>query len=175
MLISMLRSYGKTPALVAVMGAMCCSCIPPASMCNDETTVHLTLVNGSTTQLVVPNIGVCPNGMENEPHHFVATPPVLAPGEEITYTACQLAGADGNCFTFDTAFSIGLCGWSYGPSEDELSGTRTRFGGQIGMQFNCGDTIILRWTETENAWGAWSSEVVPAPDNDPPAAEFQVM
>ncbi len=59
--------------LVITVSMVCCSCIPPAPSCSDDTTVHVTLMNGSDTQFVVPNIGVCPNGMANEPHHFVNT------------------------------------------------------------------------------------------------------
>lgn len=151
------------------------SCLLPAGTCTDETTVWIKLANDSATQYVAPNIGICPNGMASQPHHFVATPPVLGPGEEVTYTSCQIAGSDGNCLTFATDFAIGLCGWQYGAAADNLESATKRFGGQIGTQFNCGDTVTLRWSDAGDTGGTWTSEVQPATGNPTPTADFQEL
>ncbi len=142
---------------------------------DSRSTVRIKLVNTSETQFVRPNIGVCPNGMALPPHHFMASPPVLAPGEEITLTTGELGGADGNCITFSTNFMIGMCDWQYGPAADDLASAGKRYGGQIGFQFRCGDTVILRWSDEGEAGGTWTSEVETATGNEPPAADFQLL
>lgn len=137
--------------------------------------VQIRLENTSATEYVAPNVGVCPNGMAQPPHYFLEPPPVLGPGQSFTFTTTQLAGFDGNCATFATDFMIGLCGWQYGPAAADLAATTQRFGGQIGFQFRCGDTVILRWTDAGAAEGTWSSEVVSGPGNEPPTADFQSL
>ncbi|MFH1420234.1 MAG: hypothetical protein ABII12_18330 [Planctomycetota bacterium] len=169
-----LRSLSRV-VVVTALAAVClgATCIQVFFPCDDATTVTIRLINDSETQTVAPNLGLCPNGMANQPHYFVSTPPVLAPGEETTYTGCQIAGCGGNCETYSTDFMVGLCGWQYGPSADDLTATENRFGGQIGMQFNCGDTITLRWCDEGAAGGTWTSEVQTAPGNAAPTADFQ--
>lgn len=144
-----------------------------AGSCDETSSVRIRLVNTSADQFVAPNVGVCPNGMAASPHYFAHPTPVLGPGEEITYTSCQIASIDGNCDTFSTDFAVGLCGWRYGASTDALTSATRRFGGQIGFQFSCGDTIILRWTDSGNDGGTWTSEVEPATGNTTPAVDFQ--
>jgi len=137
--------------------------------------VRIKLVNDSERQFVSPNVAVCPNGITDPPHHFVEVPPVLGPGESITYTTEELAGTDGNCQTFSTNFMIGLCTWHFGPARDDLTTSEQRFGGQIGVQFQCGDTVILHWLDTDEAGGTWTAEVVTAPGSEPPTASFQLL
>jgi hypothetical protein len=158
-----------------VVGTAGCTDLFPLPGCGDDARVQIKLINDSTSRYVAPNLGICPNGMASQPHHFVKPAPLLAPGQEVTYTSCQIAGSDGSCTTFSSEFSIGLCGWQYGPSEDELTSALRRFGGQIGTQFGCGDTVILRWSDNDAGGGSWTSEVEPASGNNPPAADFQEL
>jgi len=151
------------------------TCLQSLFPCSEETMVTVRLINDSTSQYVAPNLGFCPLGMATQPHFFVASPPVLGPGEEATYTSCELAGVYGNCQTYNSDFMTGLCGWAYGTNQEQLSQTIRRFGGQIGAQFNCGDTIILRWTEAGEAGGTWTSEVEPATGNPQPQTPFQAL
>jgi hypothetical protein len=164
-----------TVAGVGGFGCLGCADLFPFLACGEESVVEIRLMNDSATQFVAANLGVCPNGMANEPHYFVDAPHVLAPGEEVTYTTRQVAGLAGNCLIFSSDFMIGLCGWEYGSSAEELTAVATRYGGQIGFQFSCGDTVILRWSEAGETGGAWTSEVQPAPGNDAPVAEFQEL
>ena len=167
---------GLALALIVLPAVAGCPGLWPVTPPTGDETVQVRLINDSATQYVAPNLGVCPNGMANQPHHFVETPPVLAPGEEITYSAGELAGSGGNCVTFATDFMVGLCGWLYGADGEELDSVERRFGGQIGFQFSCGDTIILRWSEAgEDESGTWTSEVEPAAGNDPPEVPFQEL
>ena len=137
--------------------------------------VQIKVVNDSAAQIVSPIIAVCPNGIENQPHYF-STPPVLAPGESITYTTQQIAATDGNCETFGTAFMLGVCSWEFGTAADNLApAANQRFGGQIGFQFQCGDTVILHWLDTDATGGSWTAEVVPAIGNPAPTAPFQSL
>jgi hypothetical protein len=163
--------------IAALGGFGCVNCAEwfPVLACGDGSVVEIRLVNESDTEYVAGNLGVCPNGMAVEPHYFIDSPPVLAPGEEVSYTTGQVAGLGGNCLVYTTDFMIGLCGWQYGPSADELTAVATRYGGQIGFQFSCGDTVILRWSDTGAAGGAWTAEVQPAAGNSTPVAEFQEL
>jgi hypothetical protein len=164
--------------MAAIVGSLSCAgCAELWTLLasGEEALVQITLVNESETQTVAPNLGVCPNGMASEPHYFVDSPPVIAPGEEVTYTTGQIAGLGGNCLFFSTDFMIGLCGWQYGPSADELTSVDTQYGGQIGFQFSCGDTVIMRWSDTGENGGAWTTEVQPGAGNDAPVAEFQEL
>jgi hypothetical protein len=134
--------------------------------------VQITLANDSATQYVAPNLGVCPQGMATLPHYFVPAAPVLAPGAEVTYTTDQIAGSDGNCRAFSTEFTVGLCGWSYGASATTMTAADSRLRGIIGAQFNCGDTVILHWSDSGDAGGTWTSEVQPAIGNPTPTEAF---
>lgn len=138
--------------------------------------VRIKVVNDSVRQFVSPVIAVCPNGIQNEPHHFVQTPAVLAPGESITYTTTEIGGSDGNCQTFNTNFMLGVCTWEFGSTRETLTpATNQRFGGQIGFQFECGDTVILHWLDTDETGGSWTAEVLTAPGNQAPSAPFQSL
>ncbi|MEK6643556.1 MAG: hypothetical protein AAB385_05695 [Planctomycetota bacterium] len=139
----------------------------------DPGSVRVYLVNGSSTRFVAPNLGLCPQGLETLPHNFVTEPPVIGPGQSVSYTTRQLAGASGDCSSASPSFMVGLCGWSYGNAADSLTRFDQKYGGQIGMQFNCGDTVILRWTDGGPDCGTWSSEVLSAPGNTVPTAQFQ--
>lgn len=143
------------------------------------TTLTITLFNDSCGTYIAPKFGVCPNGMTAEPHHFVDPPAVLAPGKSITYTTDQVAGAtDGNCSSFPTAFTVGIPGWGYGPTSnpDTMTYVDSRFVGVIGVQFNCGDTIRLRWSncDTGSGQGSWTSEVIPGPGNAATTTPFVI-
>lgn len=156
----------------AVSGVTCLQLFIP---CTEDAMITVRLINDSATQSVAPNLGFCPNGMVAQPHFFVSSPPVLGPGEEATYTSCEVAGSFGNCRSFSTEFMIGLCGWQYGADGAQLTQVSRRFGGAIGQQFTCGDTVILRWSDAGNNGGTWASEVQPAPGNSQPAAAFQEL
>jgi len=164
-----------------LLGVLCVAVLPGATCiqlftpCTEDAMVTVRLINDSATQTVSPNLGFCPNGMADVPHLFVSTPPVLGPGEEATYTSCEVAGSFGNCQTFTTDFMIGLCGWRYGADEAQLTQATRRFGGQITHQFNCGDTVILRWTDAGDNGGTWTSEVQPATGNTQPGEAFQEL
>ena len=147
----------KLTAIVGTLGAAGCADLWTLLASGEEGIVQIRFVNDSATETVAPNVGVCPNGMASEPHYFLDSPPVIAPGEEVTYTTWQIAGLGGNCLFYSTDFMIGLCGWQYGPSADDLTAVETRYGGQIGFQFSCGDTVILRWSDAGEAGGAWTS------------------
>ena len=169
------RTFGITLAMTGMMLSLGCPGLMPDPPPRDEAMVQIRLVNDSETKYVAPNLRVCPNGMANDPHHMVTPPPVLAPGEQTAYTSAEIAGSDGDCLVFATDFMIGLCGWAHGPSGDDLSTAATRYGGQIGFQFSCGDTVILRWSGEGTNGGTWTSEVQPAAGNEPPSAEFQEL
>jgi len=141
------------------------------------TTLSITLSNDSCSTYISPKLGVCPKGMTELPHYFVDPPAILAPGESVTYTTDQVAGAaDGDCSSFPTTFTVGIPGWGYGPTSnpDLMTYVETRFVGFIGTQFHCGDTIILHWSNCAAGGGAgfWTSEVVAAPGNPTPTASF---
>ena len=176
----MARSSGvcvRLCAAVLLIGGACLgtTCSVPVVTCEDDEQIVIKLVNNSTTQSVAPNIGVCPNGMASQPHHFVSTPPVLGPGESVTYTTCELGGADGNCQTASADMMIGMCGWEYGTDASALTATQRQFGGQIGAQFSCGDTVTLSWSDAGDAGGTWTSSVEPATGNSAPSADFQEL
>ncbi len=135
-------------------------------------TVQVRLINDSATQYVAPGLGICPYGMATPPHYFVTPPPVLGPGQEMTYTTDQLAGENGNCLAFTTDFTIGLCGFSYGTQADSLTTVEGPYRGVIGVQFSCGDTVVLRWSDAQEPQGSWTSEVQPAQGNPQPTEAF---
>jgi hypothetical protein len=151
------------------------SCINELLMiaAQDPASVRVYLVNESATKYVSPNLGLCPQGLETLPHSFLSAPPVIGPGQTISYTTRELAGLAGDCAAASPDFMVGLCGWRYGDSPDALTHFDQKYGGQIGYQFNCGDTVILRWTDAGPACGTWSSEVLTRPGNDAPTADFQ--
>ena len=162
-------------AVLAALGAGGCANLLEALRI-PQPLVRIKVVNDSVRQTVRPNIAVCPNGIESEPHHFVRTPPVLGPGESITYTTAEIAGTDGNCQTFDTNFMLGVCTWEFGDSRETLApAAAQRFGGQIGFQFQCGDTVILHWLDTDEVGGSWTAEVITAIGNQLPSAPFQSL
>lgn len=138
--------------------------------------VRLYLVNTSTNKFVSPNPGICPQGIEESTsHRFLDAPPVLAPGTAVSYTTWQIAGFDGLCGDADPTFAVGLCGWKFGDAADQLELQPEKFGGQIGYQFACGDTVILRWSDSGPACGTWTSEVLTAPGNAPPSMAFMTI
>lgn len=138
--------------------------------------VRVYLVNTSTSKYVSPNPGICPQGIEaTTSHRFLDEPPIIEPGRAVSYTTQQIAGSGGVCANADPSFSVGLCGWKYGDSPDNLTLQAEKFGGQIGYQFGCGDTVILRWADTGPACGTWSSEVMTAPNNPLPTAPFMTI
>lgn len=163
-------------ALLATAAAGGCDTqwIPPFG--GDGAAVRLYLVNTSANKFVSPNPGICPQGIEESTtHRFLAEPPVIGPGEAVTYTTWQIAGANGLCKNADANFSVGLCGWKFGDSVDNLTLQAEKFGGQIGYQFNCGDTVILRWSDSGPACGTWTSEVLSAPGNVTPSMPFMTI
>jgi len=166
---------GTILVVIGAMGGVGCADLLSLLASSDGTIVRIRLINDSVTQYVAPNLGVCPNGMASTPHYFVTPTPVIAPGREATYTTRQIAGADGSCSAAATDLEIGLCGWEHGASEAELTSVGTRFGGKIGFQFGCGDTVILRWSDAGGDDGTWTSEVEPAAGNDTPTADFQEL
>jgi hypothetical protein len=138
--------------------------------------VRLYLVNTSASKFVSPNPGICPQGIEESTtHQFLDKPPVIAPGTAVSYTTWQIAGFGGLCADADPSFSVGLCGWKFGDSADMLELQPEKFGGQIGFQFNCGDTVILRWSDSGPACGTWTSEVLTAPGNALPSMPFMTI
>ena len=139
----------------------------------DASSVRVYLINDSTTQYVAPNLGLCPQGLANPPHSFLDAPPILAPGEAIGYSMWRIGGAAGLCIGDCPDYMVGLCGWWYGPDSEVANRIDRKFGGQISLQFQCGDTILLRWTDAGAEGGVWSSSVLTAPGNDPPTADFQ--
>lgn len=139
-------------------------------------TVRLILVNTSADKFVQPNPGLCPQGLEQTgSHRFLPNPPIIPPGRAVSFTTLQIAGVGGLCANADPNFAVGLCGWKFGPSADNLATQSTKFGGQIGAMFNCGDTVILRWSDTGPECGTWESEILTAPGNDPPSMPFQII
>jgi len=166
-------------SLVAWAGAACPAPTGPGT--TDPTTVTITLFNDSCGTYIAPKFGVCPLGLSGALHHFVEPPAVVAPGQSITYTTDQVAGiTDGDCAAFSTDFTVGISGWGYGPTND--AATMTYVGmpddppyvGTIGVQFHCGDTIELRWSNCDAGGGAgtWTSEVIPAAGNPTPTEPF---
>jgi hypothetical protein len=137
--------------------------------------VRIYLVNSSTSKFVSPNPGLCPQGIENQGHSFLSESPVIAPGQAVTYTTVQIGGDTGVCASADPSFMIGLCGWRFGVDSANLSQCTQKFGGQINVQFQCGDTVILRWTDGGGENGTWSSEVLTAPGNAAPTMAFQTI
>jgi len=142
---------------------------------SDPASIRLYLINESASKFVCPNPGLCPQGLTTGAHHFLDSPPMLAPGEAVSYTTRQLGGADGVCTGDRPDFMVGLCGWNYGDSPDQMNTMAKQYGGQIGFQFNCGDTVILRWNDAGPAGGTWTSEVLTAPGNKPATMDFQEM
>jgi len=139
-------------------------------------TVRLYLVNSSTAKFVSPNPGICPQGIgDSSSHRFLEERPVIGPGEAVSYTTWEIAGENGICREADASFSVGLCGWKYGDAADSLETQAQKYGGQIGVQFNCGDTVILRWSDSGPACGTWTSEVLTAPGNAAPTMAFMVI
>jgi hypothetical protein len=161
-------------AMLASLAASGCADVF-STLVGVQPVVQIKVVNDSERQTVSPNIAVCPNSIEQPPHYFVDIPPVLGPGESITYTTEELAGSDGNCRTFNTSFMLGICTWQFGPTRDDMTTVDQRFGGRIGSQFQCGDTVILHWLDTDEVGGSWTAEVVPARGNQPPSASFQSL
>lgn len=141
----------------------------------DAASVKLVLINDSATKYVSPNPGLCPQGLDTGPHSYLASRPLLAPGARVTITTFQLAGFDGLCVDADPSFMIGLCGWHHGDDPANLTQCSNQYGGQIGYQFHCGDTVILRWTDEGGPDGTWTSEVVSATGTAPPMMAFQLM
>jgi hypothetical protein len=168
-------STRRTVVFLAVLAGLAAGCPDLLDQLVPQPLVRIKVVNDSAAQFVSPNIAVCPNGIEIPPHYFVQPPPVLGPGASVTYTTQEVAGStDGNCQTFDTNFMLGVCTWDFGAAADNLApAADQRFGGQIGFQFHCGDTVILHWLDTDETGGSWTAEVVPAPGNPPPNAPFQ--
>lgn len=162
-----------TGLAVMISGAVCLPTAQETAL-DPSAMVTIRIVNASVTQFVSPNLRVCPKGLSEPPHYFVDPPPVLAPGQETTYTTGQIAGADGDCRLYPATFMIGMCGWQYGTDAGALSPRAVRYGGQIGVQFSTGDTVTLRWTEGADG-GSWTSDVEPAPGNSPPSAAFQLI
>lgn len=146
------------------------------------TTLTISLYNDSCGTYISPRFAVCPKGMAEQPHYFVEPPVVLAPGQSVTYKTDQVAGAtDGDCAAFSTAFMVGIPGWGYGPTSNPDIMTYvgmpddSPYVGLIGVQFHCGDTINLRWSNCGNSGvgaGTWTSEVVPASGNPAPSSPF---
>jgi hypothetical protein len=141
------------------------------------TTLKITLYNDSCGTYIAPKLGVCPNSMAQPPHYFAEPPPVIVPGQSVTYTTDQLAGAtDGSCVDYPTTFTVGIPGWGYGPTSnpDTMTYVETRFVGLIGVQFSCGDDVNLHWSNctTGGGEGVWTSEVIPGPGNPEPTAPF---
>ena len=145
------------------------------------TTLKVTLFNDSCGTYISPKFGACPMGMPQQPHYFVEPPAVVAPGQSVTYFTDQVAGTtDGDCVAFATEFTVGVPGWGYGPTDNP--DTMTYVGmptdppyiGIIGVQFQCGDAIELRWSncDTGSGAGSWTSEVIPGPGNPAPTAPF---
>jgi len=137
--------------------------------------LRVYLVNESTSKYLSPNPGLCAEGLESGTKRFLDTPPILAPGETATYTTIEIGGLNGICSGDTPQFMFGLCGWKHGASADELTPCSRMYGGQIGFQFECGDTVILRWTDVGDPDGTWTSEVLSAPGNRPPVADFQYI
>jgi hypothetical protein len=151
-----------------------------------SSTLKVTLYNDSCGTYIAAKFGVCPKGMSEQPHYFIDPPAVIAPGDSITYTTDQVvtdeggSADDGNCVAFPTAFTVGVPGWGYGPTNNP--DTMTWVGmpadppyvGFIDTQFHCGDTINLRWSNCDTGTGAgtWTSEVIPGPGNPAPTAPF---
>jgi hypothetical protein len=140
---------------------------------SDPASVRLYLVNESENLYLSPNPGLCSQGLTAGPHRFLEVRPILAPAEAVSYTTRQIGGAEGVCTGERPDFMVGLCGWSFGSSPDQMTEINVQYGGQIGHQFNCGDTVILRWVDAGPAGGAWSSECLTAPGNMPATMEFQ--
>jgi hypothetical protein len=146
-----------------------------------STALTITLFNDSCGTYIAPKFGVCPLGMAQQPHYFVEPPALLAPGQSVSYTTDQVAGAtDGDCSAFSSDFTVGVPGWGYGPTSNP--DTMTYVGmpdgppyvGIIGTQFHCGDTIELHWSNCAEGGGAgsWTSEVIPAQGNPAPSEPF---
>lgn len=142
---------------------------------SDPGSVRVYLVNTSASRLVAGNLGLCSLGLENQPHRFIEQPPVLAPGESYALTTRQIGGAEGDCTNASPQFMIGLCGWRFGDTVESLQLQDQKFGGQIGYQFHCGDTVILRWADGGPDCGTWASEVLSAPGNPQPSQPFQTI
>jgi hypothetical protein len=148
------------------------------------TMLKITLFNDSCGTYISPGFGVCPKGMaDQDSHHFVNPPAVIAPGDAVTYTSDQVAGAaDGDCVAFSTDFTVGIPSWGYGPTptpDNNWLYVGMTYGdppyvGFIGTQFHCGDTIELHWSNCDTGGGAgvWTSEVIPGPGNPQPTAPF---
>jgi hypothetical protein len=152
-----------------------CPVLNPTGQVDPPTTLTINVFNDSCATYISPRLGVCPNGMAQPPHYFVEPPPVITPGQSVSYTSDQIAGAvDGDCSTF-SGLVVGIPGWGYGPTSnpDTMTYVETRFVGLVGVQFHCGDTINLRWSNcTTGGEGTWTSEVIPAPGNPDPTAPF---
>lgn len=163
--------------VVALLAVLALGCVDMLGLFGfaDRGVVRIYLVNESSTHHLSPNPGLCPSGLETQPHFFLPTQPVLAPGESVSYTTFQLAGPSGFCCRAADNFMIGLCGWKFGTDPANLASCTQKYGGQIGVQFRCGDTVILRWTDGGAVNGTWTSEVLSAPGNAPPTAAFMLL
>lgn len=137
--------------------------------------VKLVIYNDSTSKFVSPKPGLCPQGLEVQTHSFLANPPVIAPGGSATVTTLDIGGLDGICIASDPSFMVGFCGWKFGEDPNNLAACTQQYGGQIGFQFNCGDTLIMRWTDTGGESGTWTTQVQPAAGNPTPTQQFQVL
>lgn len=141
----------------------------------DGASVKLILMNDSASRYVAPNPGLCPQGLDAGGHSFLPTRPVIAPGQSVTYSTFEIGGLSGLCSSADPTFMVGLCGWHHGEDPNNLAQCSQRYGGQIGFQFSCGDTVILRWTDEGGVDGVWTSDVQPAAGNPMPTMSFQSM
>lgn len=170
--------FTKRSAIVLLVAwsTMTLGCVELVNLLPIEgASVKLILMNNSSSRYVSPNPGLCPQGLDSGGHAFLETPPIIAPGQSVTLTTFQIAGLSGLCSSADPTFMVGLCGWKHGEGPENLSQCTQRYGGQIGFQFNCGDTVILRWTDSGGVDGVWTSEVQPAQDNPLPDLTFQLM
>ncbi len=169
------KTVGCVTALSLILVGTSCEGLLQLLPQIDGASVKLILINDSATKHVSPNPGLCPQGLDVQTHAFLDPRPLLAPGERIAVSTFQLAGFDGLCSDADPSFMIGLCGWHHGEDPANLTQCTEQYGGQIGFQFHCGDTVILRWTDEGGPDGTWTSEVVPATGNAPPMMAFQLM
>lgn len=170
----MTRKTLACASLLALLAAGCTELFSLIPLFQDAS-VKLVIHNDSATRYVSPNPGLCPQGLEVQTHSFLAERPVISPGGSVTITTLDIGGLDGLCADADPSFMVGFCGWQHGEDPDSLSACTLQYGGQIGFQFNCGDTIVLRWTDEGGPDGIWTSEVIPQTGNPAPQMPFQLM
>ncbi len=160
---------------IVLIGIAGCDTFPNYFLMGSPDEVTVYLVNQSTSKYVSPNPGLCPQGLEAAGHSFLDDRPMLAPGQMVSVTTRQIDPTRGDCSNADPTFMLGLCGWNHGDDPQNLTACTQRYGGQIGYQFQCGDTVILRWTDEGSPDGTWTSDVITAPGNAAPSAAFQLM